>query len=90
MNRRKRSRVNPEGYSDKYDPRPRATITFFGTTPPKSEIMERYIAQSALYTEFLEHPSIFEQKRPLVHQDDGWRDIGTVAHEQAEIWTKER
>lgn len=84
MNRRKRSRVNPEGYSDKYDPRPRATITFFGTTPPKSEIMERYIAQASLYTEF------FDQERPLVQQDDGWRDIGTVAHGQAEIWTKEQ
>lgn len=81
MNRRKRSRVNPEGYSDKYDPRPR--LTFFSTTPPRSEIMERYAAQAALYTEFFE-------PKGMVHQDDGWRDIGTVAHGQAEIWTKER
>lgn len=83
MNRRKRSRVNPEGYSDKYDNTPRATITFFGTTPPKSEIMERYAAQAALYTEFFE-------PKGMMHQDDGWRDIGTAMHGQAEIWTKER
>lgn len=84
MNRRKRSRVNPEGYSDKYDNSPRYSIDYFGPSPLDPERMTQYVAQASLYAEF------FDQKRPLVHQDDGWRDIGTVAHEQAEIWTKER
>lgn len=87
MNRRKRSRVNPEGYSDKYDNSPRYSIDYFGPSPLNQEQVDRYAAQMSLYAD------MFEQKRPLPinHQDDGWRDIGTVAHEQAaEIWTKER
>lgn len=86
MNRRKRSRVNPEGYSDKYDNSPRYSIDYFGPTPLNQERVDRYAAQMSLYTEGFE----FDQKRPLVHQDDGWRNIGTALHEQAEIWTKER
>lgn len=64
MNRRKRSRVNPEGYSDKYDPRPRATIEWFSTTPPRSEIMERYAAQMSLYADVYDKgmPDMFEVK----------------------------
>lgn len=84
MNRRKRSRINPEGYSDKYDNSPRYSIDYFGPTPLNQERVDRYAAQMNLYAD------MFEQKRPLVQQDDGWRNIGTAMHGQAELWTKGR
>lgn len=64
MNRRKRSRVNPEGYSDKYDNSPRYSIDYFSDTPPDPAAYKRYAAQIALYADLYDKgmPDMFVAK----------------------------
>lgn len=64
MNRRKRSRVNPEGYSDKYDNSPRYSIDYFGPAPLEQKRMTQYVAQMSLYADVYDKgmPDMFEVK----------------------------